>query len=335
MVTDQALYVAFRLRGALHARLRSACSTIWAICKIPIRQGDVLQYGIPPCYAVCKETFPKDVVHVDHLTDTEFERTCTYLSRTFGLDMRSKRVLLECRLSREQERVSATSFSAYLDLVESGLDPEARARFIDLVTTHYTYFLRESKQFDFLRTSALPELMRTRPRRTWNILCAGCSTGEECYSVSMLVEDFKRTHDIPPVRITGIDVSEPALREAREAIYPLSRVDKAPSRWLSSYFVKNGGRYQVADRIRKRVSFECANLHDAKALRRTYDLILCRNVIIYFNEQTREQVLHMMYHHLAVGSYLILGHAEIVHDRAQFAYLGDSIYQRQPEAVSS
>lgn len=272
---------------------------------------------------------------MNHVTDREFERTCTYLSRTYGLDMRSKRVLLECRLSREQERVGAASFSAYLDLIESGLDPEAHARFIDLVTTHYTYFLRESKQFDFLRTVALPDLMRTRPRRTWNILCAGCSTGEECYSVSMLVEDFKRTHDIPPVRITGIDVSEPALREAREATYPLSRVDKVPPRWLSSHFEKNDARYKVVDGIRKRVSLERANLRDAEALRRTYDLVLCRNVIIYFNEQTRDQVLRTMHRHLAVGGYLILGHAEIIRDRSQFAYLGDSIYQRQPEAISS
>ena len=94
--------------------------------------------------------------------------------------MRSKRVLLNCRLSRERERLGFSSFSAYLDKVESETDPEATARFVDLVTTHYTYFLRERRQFDFLRTTAFPELERSKPNRTWNILCAGCSTGEEC-----------------------------------------------------------------------------------------------------------------------------------------------------------
>ena len=92
-----------------------------------------------------------------------------------------------CRLSRERERLGFSSFSAYLDKVEAETDPEATARFVDLVTTHYTYFLRERRQFDFLRTTAFPELERSKPNRTWNILCAGCSTGEECYTASCLL----------------------------------------------------------------------------------------------------------------------------------------------------
>lgn len=272
---------------------------------------------------------------MDHLTDREFDRACMYLRRAFGLDMRSKRVLLECRLSRERERLGLPSFSAYLDLMESGANPAARARFVDLVTTHYTYFLRESGQFDFLRTVALPELERSRPRRTWNILCAGCSTDEECYTVSMLVEDYACTHSIPPVRITGLDVSEPALAEARRAVYPVARIEKVPPRWLRSYFEQDGKDYRVIERVRKRVAFSCANLSDPTALARTYDLILCRNVIIYFEDRTRERVLNNLYRHLALSCYLILGHAEIVRDRALFAYRGDSIYQKQPEATLS
>lgn len=272
---------------------------------------------------------------MDHLTDREFDRACTYLSRTFGLDMHSKRVLLECRLSRERTRLNLSSFSAYLDLVESDLNPEASNRFIDLVTTHYTYFLRESKQFDFLRNTVFPELERKHPNRPWNILCAGCSTGEECYSVSMLLNDYAQTHRIPPVYITGIDISEPALHEARQAIYPLSRVDKVPPSWLSSYFEPSGENYAVAEPLRKHVSFECKNLSDPNALTKTYDLILCRNVIIYFNDQVRRRVIDMLHRHVAPSSYLVLGHAEIVRDRTQFAYLGNSIYQKQTEAITS
>ena len=272
---------------------------------------------------------------VDHLTDNEFDRACTYLSRMFGLDMRSKRVLLGCRLSRERARLGLPSFSAYLDLVESGLDPVASDRFVDLVTTHYTYFLRESKQFEFLRETAFPDLERTQPTRTWNILCAGCSTGEECYSVSMLVEDYARTHRIPQVRITGVDVSKAALSEARTAVYPESRVEKVPPFWLSSYFERDGKAYAVADPLRRRVAFKSGNLSDPAVLTRKYDLILCRNVIIYFNDQTRQQVLDTLHGHLAPSSYLVLGHAEIVRDRTRFAYRGDSVYQKLPEAITS
>lgn len=249
--------------------------------------------------------------------------------------MRSKRVLLDCRLSREKDRLGLPSFSAYLDLVESGKDPAAQARFIDLVTTHYTYFLRESRQFDFLSNTAFPELERTRPRRTWNILCAGCSTGEECYTVAMLAEDYARSHGTPPVRVTGIDVSEPALEEARRAIYPASHVDKVPSRWLTSYFTRKGEDFAVTDSIRRQVTFARVNLNDPEALRRRYDLVLCRNVIIYFDEPTRERVIDLLHRHLAFSSYLVLGHAEIVRDRERFDYRGDSIYQKRSEETHS
>lgn len=272
---------------------------------------------------------------MEHLTDKEFERVCTHLSRALGLNMRSKRVLLDCRLSRERNRLGLPSFSDYLDLIESGTNPEAAARFIDLVTTHYTYFLRERRQFDFLRTTAFPELEASRPRRTWNILCAGCSTGEECYTVSMIVEDYRRGRNLPPVRVTGIDVSEPALEEARRAVYPATRVDKVPPRWLTSYFTREGDGFAVVDSIRRHVSFARANLSDPEALRRRYDLILCRNVIIYFDEPTRERVLDTLHRHLALSSYLILGHAEIVRDRKRFAYRGDSIYQKRSEETHS
>lgn len=162
------------------------------------------------------------------MTDSEFEQVRSFLAQTYGLDMNSKRTLLECRLARERDRLQLPSFSAYFDLVESGRNQQERNRFVNLVTTHYTYFLRESAQFKFLFATAFPELLAKRPNRPWNILCAGCSTGEECYSVSMLVEDYARTHPIPSVRITGIDLSQPAIEEARTAAYPESRINRVP-----------------------------------------------------------------------------------------------------------
>lgn len=275
---------------------------------------------------------PVETARVEHLTDSEFERTCSYLARTYGLNMESKRVLLECRLSRERDRLGLPSFAAYLDVVESGRDPQACERFVNLVTTHYTYFLRESGQFDFIAKTAFPELLAKRPDRPWNVLCAGCSTGEECYGLSMLVEDFARTRSLPPVRITGLDVSKPSIEEARAAVYPAARVDKVPARWLRSYFSERDGSFAVADHVRSRVSFVQGNLADPHALRRTYDLVLCRNVIIYFKDKVRDRVIGMLYDHLAPSCYLVLGHAEIVRERTLFAYRGNSIYQKQPKA---
>lgn len=268
---------------------------------------------------------------MDHMTDNEFQRACSLVAQSYGLDMAAKRVLLECRLSREREQLGLSTYSDYLNLIESGEDRPARERFVDLITTHYTYFMRESSQLAFLQDRAFPELLQRKPDRTWRILCAGCSTGEECYTVSMLVEDFTRLHTIPDVKITGIDVSRPALDLARKAAYPRTHVDKSPRHWLAAYFDERDGEFSVAPGIRQRVSFKTANLAEERPFAGTFDLILCRNVIIYFDRKTRQRALESLARHLSEEGYLVLGHAEIASNLGQLAYRGDSIYQRKTE----
>lgn len=249
--------------------------------------------------------------------------------------MDSKRTLLECRLARERDRLQLPSFSAYFDLVESGRNQQERNRFVNLVTTHYTYFLRESAQFKFLFATAFPELLAKRPNRPWNILCAGCSTGEECYSVSMLVEDYARTHPIPSVRITGHRPVATCDRKRRvRPAYPESRINRVPVAGAMRYFVRNGQLYTVAERIRSRVFLAQGNLCDDEVLRRTYDLIMCRNVIIYLKAEVRNRVIATLHRHLAPSSYLMLGHAEIIRERTLFEYQGNSVYRRQAKATN-
>ena len=152
---------------------------------------------------------------------------------------------------------------------------------------------------------------------------------------SMIAEDYGRGRNLPPVRITGIDISGKAIEKASRATYQPAHVEKVPPRWLSSYFTHNDGNYTVTGPVRRRVTFAQANLNDPDALRRRYDLIMCRNVIIYFDRETREKVLDNLHRHLAVSGYLILGHSEIIRSRAKFVYQKDSVYQKQPEAIIS
>lgn len=266
---------------------------------------------------------------MQHMTDTEFERACSFISRAFGLEMKAKRVLLECRLSREREHLELPSYSHYLDLIESGANPAATARFIDLVTTHYTYFMRESSQFTFLEEVVFPELEQRVHGRPWNILCAGCSTGEEAYTLSMLIEDYGRLRQPPQVTIRAFDISEPALSTARRGVYPASHIDKVPPHWKTLYFSPENEDFRVAEPIRNRVAFQKANLSEASAIRGSYDLIVCRNVIIYFTHEARQQTIDQFYQHLEPHGFLVLGHAEIVRDRTRFIYEGNSIYRKQ------
>lgn len=272
---------------------------------------------------------------VEHLTDTDFKRVCAYVSRRYGLAMEEKRVLLECRLSHERERLGLPSFAAYLNLVESGANSEAHRRFVDLVTTHYSYFMRESSQFAFLRDVAFPELQHRSPHRPWSILSAGCSTGEECYTVSMLYEDYALCNPAPGARIRGIDVSEAVLAEARRGVYPEARIAKVPKSWKRRYFAREGDAYAVTDRVRGRVSFLCGNLNEENGLNGHHDVILCRNTIIYLKPEPRKRLVERLHAHLARDGWLVLGHAEIISDRTRFAYQGDSIYRKQEELATT
>ncbi len=270
---------------------------------------------------------------LDRMTDIEFNRVCDFAARAYGLDMKSKRVLLDCRLAQEQKLAKANSFSSYLNLVESGTDQTAQHRFVDRITTHYTYFMRESSQFDFLVHTAFPHLEKTRPNRPWRILCAGCSTGEECYTLAMMVEDYAHLHRIPEVRITGLDVSALALKSAREGVYSPSHLSKIPPHWRMTYFTAQGDNLRVNNDVRRRVRFGCANLAQNDPLTGMYDIVFCRNVIIYFNDETRRHAQAVLAKHLEPGGYLALGHAEIMHDREQFEYCGNSLYQKRKEAM--
>ncbi|MFR1640845.1 MAG: CheR family methyltransferase [Eggerthellaceae bacterium] len=225
------------------------------------------------------------------MTDSEFEQVRSFLAQTYGLDMDSKRTLLECRLARERDRLQLPSFSAYFDLVESGRNQQERNRFVNLVTTHYTYFLRESAQFKFLFATAFPELLAKRPNRPWNILCAGCSTGEECYSVSMLVRTTREPTRSPPFASPASTCRN--LRSKRRVRPPIpNRASTGcPVAGAMRTSFRNGQLYTVAERIRSRVFLAQGNLCDDEVLRRTYDLIMCRNVIIYLKAEVRNRVI--------------------------------------------
>lgn len=229
-------------------------------------------------------------------------------------------------------RLGFATFGDYFAMVEENPGSPEEQRFIDLITTHYTYFMRESSQFDFIRATAFAELSQRPSNRPWRILCAGCATGEECYDLAMLAEDFSRLHNIPDVFITGIDLSEPALRRARAGVYPASCMTKVPDKWRTMYFENKGNDFKVSDRLRARIRFAQGNLSDPDMLHRTYDLVLCRNTTIYLNRDAKQRVINTLHRHLAHGGYLVLGHAEIISNRSQFEYCGNSIYRKQPKA---
>ena len=255
----------------------------------------------------------------------EFKVLSTWIYDTLGVKMPpTKLILLESRLQKRLRALGVEKFNSYMEYVfsEDGCAQELPFM-VDLVTTHQTDFFREEAHFDFLTQTALPELIQRfevgthRPLQLWS---AASSTGEEAYTLGIVLEEFLRKQQMGKTfqyEILGTDISSGVLEKAREAIYPESRLGEMPQTLLRRYFLRSKDRerteFRVVPELRAKARFRLLNLMDERYRLPEMDLIFCRNVLIYFNKPTQEHVLQCCCQHLRSGGFLFVGHTETVH----------------------
>lgn len=263
------------------------------------------------------------------ITDREFLLFRALIHREAGIFLGpAKKALLVGRLTRRLRELGLGSFGAYYRLVvERG--GEELTRLLDAVCTNETHFFREPRQFEFLERRVFPawraEAIAGRRARRIRVWSAACSTGEEPCSLAMLLLDH-----FPPatgweVEILGTDLSTRVLERARAAVWPLQKAAEIPQRYLKAYMLKGTGvregRMKAGPEVRSVVRFERLNLNDeVYAVTGLFDLIFCRNVLIYFDQSARGRVTDRLLDHLAPDGYLFLGHAESLNgltDRAR------------------
>ncbi|HJZ83605.1 MAG TPA: protein-glutamate O-methyltransferase CheR [Polyangia bacterium] len=221
--------------------------------------------------------------------------------------------LLQRRLASRLETCGLSDFAEYYEYLRYHPDRnEELEEIVERVTTNETYFFRESYQLDALRLEILPEIhaMRRRGRRL-TVWSAGCATGEEAYTCAILILESGLFGDWD-VRVFGNDISRRVLSVARKAVYGHNSFRQTDERYLRRYFRQQGGRHQVTEEVKALVSFGQLNLMDADTLSLVgeVDVILCRNVLIYFNLDSRRRAIANFYRRLIRGGYLLLGHSE-------------------------
>ncbi|MGZ4778888.1 MAG: CheR family methyltransferase [Thermoanaerobaculia bacterium] len=269
-------------------------------------------------------------------TDREFRLFQKLVYEHAGIHLAPvKRALLSGRLSRRIRDLGLKTFGAYYDFVQEHGEEE-RTQLIDRITTNETSFFREPRQFDFLAREVLPRWQsqpHARPLRVWS---AGCSTGEEPYSIAMVARE---TLGDGGVEITATDVSMRALREAAAGEWPMSKASQIPKVLLRSYMWKgigpNGGKFAASPQLRAMIAFSPFNLNDDMdygPLRGRFDVIFCRNVLIYFDHASKARVLANLLESLASGGYLFVGHAESLNAVAGVRCVEPTIYERANEA---
>jgi chemotaxis protein methyltransferase CheR len=244
----------------------------------------------------------------------EFRLLADLIHDTCGIDFRDdSRPILQRRLVGRLDALGLTSFADYHRYLL--YDPERRAeleQIVERVTPNETYFFREPNQLAALSDEILPELARRRPRgRRLKVWSAGCATGEEAYTVAILVCESGRFADWD-VRIFGNDISRRVLHIARIGAYGRSSFRATDERYQRRYFREVDGKLVVRDEIKAMVSFGQINLLDEAMLSIVgdVDIVLCRNVIMYFDVATRKRVVATFWKKLVTGGYLLLGHSE-------------------------
>jgi len=252
---------------------------------------------------------------IEKLQDEDFLQISAFIEEHYGIQLPvSKKMMVEARLQRRLKATNISTFGEYFSLVFS---PEGRTEFqkmIDLITTNKTDFFRESNHFDFLSESVLPGLVREQD--TINIWSSACSSGEEVYSILITLEEyFFRTLRSVPYSILGTDLSMQVLEKAARAIYDEDRLDNVPLYIKKRYFLKNKDRENPKARVKpdllKSVAFKQLNLlKEIKGIDFNFDIIFCRNVLIYFNREVQQEVVSKLIRHLKPGGFLLIGHSE-------------------------
>lgn len=248
------------------------------------------------------------------MSDEEFRLLRDFVHGYCGIYFdQTSRFLLEHRLARRLKQHGFSRFTEYYHFLKYDKQREEElAAVVDVLTTNETYFFREEYQLKALTEEILPEVReRNKAKRTLSIWSAGCSTGEEPYTIAMLLLEQGTWSDWK-VDILGSDISQRVLASARKGVYRGNAFRATPEALKDRYFTPEGDGFRIADRVRRWVSFASVNLLDPgkTALVGTMDIILCRNVIIYFDQTAKKSVIGMFLGKLADGGFLLLGHSE-------------------------
>lgn len=249
----------------------------------------------------------------------------------------SKTALVYSRVSRLLRQYHFKDFDEYCICLNQG-DPQIEHEFINAITTNYTAFMRENHHFEYLRDAMLPKIIErnflSKKIRIWS---AGCSTGEEPYSISIVVNDSLPELKGWDVKILATDIDSEVIASAKRGIYKQSEINQMPdyySKRSSQYFTINNDNESatIKDQYKKIVHFKLFNLmcNDDWPMKGPFDIIFCRNVMIYFDRESQNSIINHLTELLSLNGYLILGHSESVYSLSQnkLKFVDKTIYQR-------
>lgn len=267
------------------------------------------------------------------ITDEEFLRIATFMKQRYGIDLSQKKVIVNGRLENYIRRGGWSSFNEFINAVENDKTGNQEKMLVNFLTTNHTYFMREFEHFEYFKTVVLPWLKKKESaRKDLRIWCGAASSGEEPYMIAMVLLDFfGLERDQWDTKVLATDISTKVLKQAMTGIYSAEQLDKLPDQWKRHFFkaIAGGTQYQVTNELKQEVIFRQFNLMDPFPFKRKMHTIFLRNVMIYFDESTKRELVQKVYDALEPGGYLFIGTTETL-DRGStpFQIIQPSIFRK-------
>jgi chemotaxis protein methyltransferase CheR len=268
-----------------------------------------------------------------NITEKEFKQLTEYIRNNYGINLSRKKALIVGRLHNFLIQNHFKNFSEYYEYVVSDKTGSAATVLINKLTTNHTYFMREADHFEYFKKEVLPYLTYTEKRKKdLRIWSAGCATGEEAYTLAMTLASYfgadKRDWDS---KILATDISTRVLTTAAQGIYFNESIGSLSESWKKKYFKKiDNNRSMITDQIRNEVIFRKYNLMNERfPFKRKFHVIFCRNVMIYFDTNTRRELVKKFYDYTENGGYLFIGHSEsLIGDNVKYKYIMPAVYRK-------
>lgn len=268
------------------------------------------------------------------LSEEQFGRISTFVKDVCGINLHTgKKELVKARLGKRLRTLGMTSFEDYFDRVRSDASGSELTMMLDALSTNLTSFFREPRHFEYLAKEIVPSLASRRgSARRLRIWSAGCSSGEEPYSIAMTLMEAMRDLSSWDARILGTDLSVKVLMKAKEGLYEGARMEGVPRQHAAKYFVRERGgekTWRAGDALRGMVSFARLNLLHPWPMKGPFDVIFCRNVMIYFEKDVQTEVVRRFAEILAPGGVLFIGHSEsLAGVKHRLNYVEPTIYRK-------
>lgn len=267
------------------------------------------------------------------LTDREFNRIVGYVMEHYGISLDQKRVLVNGRLETHFLRHGYNSFDEFMAKVDADPQGEEATNLINVLTTNHTYFMRESEHFEYFRNIVLPYLKRKMAaKKDLRIWSAASSTGEEPYTLAMILLDFfGQEHASWDTRVLATDISTRVLQHAIRGVYLREEIESLPDSWKKRFFRRiSAEEFQVTEELKREVLYRRFNLMDAFPFKGRFHVVFLRNVMIYFPNDVKSRLVDKVYEYMEPGGYLFIGKTESLNStKAPFQYIEPAVYRKK------